>query len=49
MAHNIDDIKKKVYLESKEFMGDKTGKEIAEELGMAPTSISRYIKMLKEG
>ncbi len=48
-AHNIDDIKKKVYLESKEFMGDKTGKEIAEELGMAPTSISRYIKMLKEG
>ncbi len=47
--HNIDDIKKKVYLESKEFMGDKTGKEIAEELGMAPTSVSRYIKILKEG
>ena len=47
--HNIDDIKKRVYLESKEFMGDKTGKEIAEELGMAPTSISRYIKKLKEG
>ena len=47
--HNIDDIKKKVYLESKEFMGQKTGKEIAEELGMAPTSVSRYIKQLKEG
>ena len=47
--HNIDEIKKKVYLESKEFMGNKTGKEIAEELGMAPTSVSRYIKILKEG
>ena len=27
----------------------KTGKEIAEELGMDPTSVSRYIKSLRKG
>ena len=48
-VHNIDEIKKRIYLESKEFMGNKSGKEIAEELGMAPTSVSRYIKILKNG
>lgn len=47
--HNIDDIKKKIYLDSKAFMGEKTGKEIVEELGMASSSVSRYIKILKEG
>ena len=47
--HNIDDIKKKVYLDSKEFMGKKTGKEIAEELGISQTNVSRYIRILKEG
>ena len=47
--HNIDDIKKKIYLESRKFMGEKTGKEIADELEMSPANVSRYIKQLKEG
>ncbi len=47
--NNIDEIKKRIYLQSKAFMGNKTGREIAAELGMSESSVSRYIKTMKEG